>query len=800
MEELEALRKKLSSIQKEATAQKLSERNCIEIMMKLIELKMVDVIHTLNGKEYLTFKQLESEIKDEIMRSGGRVNITDLQPILNVDIKYIQDSVQSLMKKDSTISIYFGEIMTRYYLDSIVEEINESLQEAGKLQVNDLSNRFQINVDFLSEIITKRIGRLIHGIFDGEIIYTQAHIDRHKHKVMGLFSSITQPVIISHLSKQYQLNDRLVFSQLSELVASKRIAGIIQGKGTTAEFTPTVFLQSRAKWIESFFNSNYYISYETLTKLQISDAQSYLKTTFKENGIALSTCYINNTIVDKVEDSIVDIIENVGWLDVSPLVPSPLTNKDIEMVVKLCPSMKSNSNDDSKAILLNNYFIVSMTFIDRCYELLKNSIQEKLEKQNIVTVKPKEHLVDSSSSTPTTPSTPITTTTTTSSSGSKGKQKSKQADYSDDEKPSKSSKKSQGRRSKHDDSDDEQDIKPTKSSSKSKKSGGRKKRGDDSDDEEYTIATTSNNNLKKQQQQKSVDHYQDILQLLSKWYENMEEELVQSLSQYLRPKINKVWEDLVKEAKEKSENETMKSRKAAQQTLINQFHNLYSDLLVYKKGLDELEPSSTVLHKHLLKSSCNVIVNLLVELNANYHLLETTTFDTPQQRTALISQLPSQNSKSLDKLVSLLNKQSVDDFLDGLQTVTDQSQIKLKGLDKKTEKSRIQAHQLELQSQLKEDPDVGNQFQMIVLLYYIQCMENSVLVPSRSIGTLITKLLEQEDSEYHDDFQLLQKIQQQVIKLIINKSNQTATPDSIKSEEDSIQNSINPLKQKVLLF
>lgn len=50
---------------------RLSERNVVEIVTKLINLKLIDVIYTLDGKEYLTHQELIKEIKDELLVNGG---------------------------------------------------------------------------------------------------------------------------------------------------------------------------------------------------------------------------------------------------------------------------------------------------------------------------------------------------------------------------------------------------------------------------------------------------------------------------------------------------------------------------------------------------------------------------------------------------------------------------------------------------------------------------------------------------------------------------------------------------------
>lgn len=51
---------------------RLSERNCIEIVSKLIAEKQLDVVHTLDGKEYITPAQITKEIRDELHIRGGK--------------------------------------------------------------------------------------------------------------------------------------------------------------------------------------------------------------------------------------------------------------------------------------------------------------------------------------------------------------------------------------------------------------------------------------------------------------------------------------------------------------------------------------------------------------------------------------------------------------------------------------------------------------------------------------------------------------------------------------------------------
>lgn len=45
----------------------------MEIVNKLIELKLLDVVFTSDGKEYVTPQQLNREIQDELFVNGGNL-------------------------------------------------------------------------------------------------------------------------------------------------------------------------------------------------------------------------------------------------------------------------------------------------------------------------------------------------------------------------------------------------------------------------------------------------------------------------------------------------------------------------------------------------------------------------------------------------------------------------------------------------------------------------------------------------------------------------------------------------------
>ncbi|TRZ21704.1 hypothetical protein HGM15179_005373 [Zosterops borbonicus] len=89
----------------------LSERNCIEIVTKLIAEKQLEVVHTLDGKEYVTPAQISKEIRDELQVCGGRVNIVDLQQVINVDLLHIENRANDIVKSEKGIQLVLGQLI-----------------------------------------------------------------------------------------------------------------------------------------------------------------------------------------------------------------------------------------------------------------------------------------------------------------------------------------------------------------------------------------------------------------------------------------------------------------------------------------------------------------------------------------------------------------------------------------------------------------------------------------------------------------------------------------------------------------
>jgi hypothetical protein len=85
----------------------------VELVNYLVTTKrLTNLLFTMDGKEYVTEKKLEREIRDQIYLKGGRITRTDLQAILKIDYSHIERITNNMIQHDAQLTLVNGEIIT----------------------------------------------------------------------------------------------------------------------------------------------------------------------------------------------------------------------------------------------------------------------------------------------------------------------------------------------------------------------------------------------------------------------------------------------------------------------------------------------------------------------------------------------------------------------------------------------------------------------------------------------------------------------------------------------------------------
>ncbi|KAH0622158.1 hypothetical protein JD844_024212 [Phrynosoma platyrhinos] len=369
-EEILQLSQQFQSAQIAQATQRLSERNCIEIVSKLIAEKQLEVVHTLDGKEYITPAQISKEIRDELHVRGGRVNIVDLQQAVNVDLVHIESRAHDVVKSDRTIQLVLGQLIEERYLDQIAEETNDKLQESGQVKISDLCKAYDLPGDFLKQAFSIRLGKIIHGQIDQDnrgVIFTDAFVTRHRARIRGLFRAITRQVKLSvsfgkawptpiiNLITRHGFQEHLLYSMLEELVNTGHLKGtVVGGRQDKAVFIPDIYARTQSNWVDSFFRQNGYLEFDALSRLGIPDPMNYIKKRYKSSQLLfLKASCVGQEIVDQVEASVDEAISSGTWVDIAEMKNNPvhlITEEDLKQSTLLenVSSSKKDKKDERR--------------------------------------------------------------------------------------------------------------------------------------------------------------------------------------------------------------------------------------------------------------------------------------------------------------------------------------------------------------------------------------------------------------------------------------------------------------------
>ncbi|XP_004862561.1 E3 UFM1-protein ligase 1 [Heterocephalus glaber] len=748
----------------EAT-QRLSERNCIEIVNKLIAQKQLEVVHTLDGKEYITPAQISKEMRDELHVRGGRVNIVDLQQVINVDLTHIENRISDIVKSEKHVHLVLGQLIDENYLDRLAEEVNDKLQESGQVTISELCKTYDLPGNFLTQALTQRLGKIINGHIDLDnrgVIFTEAFVARHKARIRGLFSAITRPTAVNSLISKYGFQEQLLYSVLEELVNRGRLRGtVVGGRQDKAVFIPDIYSRTQSTWVDSFFRQNGYLEFDALSRLGIPDAVNYIKKRYKTAQLLfLKAACVGQGLVDQVEASVEEAISSGSWVDISPLLPSSLSVEDAAMLLQ---QVMRAFNKQASGVVFSNTVVVSEKFINNCVELFSEQMHQKAEKEiknNPV------HLITEDDL--------------------------KEVSILENVNTNKKDKKDERRR------------KATEGSGSVRGGGGGnarehkikkiKKKGrkdDDSDDE-------SQSSHGKKKPEITFMFQNEIEDFLRKHVPDAPEEFISELAEYLIKPLNKTYLEVVRSVFMSSTSAAGTGRKRTIKDLQEEVSNLYNNIRLFEKGMKFFaDDTQAALTKHLLKTVCTDITNLIFNFLASDLMMavDSPATITNEVRKKILSKLPEETKVMLTKLHNSLNEKSIEDFFSCLDSAAEACDIMMKKGEKKKERQILFQHRQALVEQLKVTEDPALILHLTAVLLFQFSTHSMLHAPGRCVPQIIAFLNNKIPEDQHT---LLVKYQSLVVKQLVNQKKTGQGEDSLSEELDKEQHDVTNTTRKEL--
>eukprot|EP00771_Trimastix_marina_P000690 gnl/Trimastix_PCT/1714.p1 GENE.gnl/Trimastix_PCT/1714~~gnl/Trimastix_PCT/1714.p1 ORF type:complete len:926 (-),score=330.19 gnl/Trimastix_PCT/1714:9-2729(-) len=329
MDELRKLQQMLCDVQKQTSSQfRLSEANTIEIVQLLRDLNLLEVFHTLDGKDYMTPQRLEEEIAHELQMHAGRISVNELPALINVEHSLVAKAAQRLASRLDTIHSVEGELLSSEYIDSLAAEIHETLEAVGCLGVGEIASRFQLQPRFVLQLITSRAGESTAAHIDAqaELVYTDDYIEDQRAAIRGAFTALTRPTHVPQMISKCGFNESLFHGLLQSLIDSGRL----DGRVSKQQYVPASYTRHQTESLQTFYDHNGFLTFDALRAAEVPPGQerSYLTSRFPD-GCMLSTLHAGPALVAQADAAMEDADQARAWVDLLMALPAPLTEVDL---------------------------------------------------------------------------------------------------------------------------------------------------------------------------------------------------------------------------------------------------------------------------------------------------------------------------------------------------------------------------------------------------------------------------------------------------------------------------------------
>lgn len=742
-EEIRRLAADFQRAQLAGATQKLSERNCVELVTKLIELRLIDVIYTTDGKEYLTYQQLNKEIKDELYVNGGRLGLVELAATLNVDYSHVENMAQTISKGDRELHLVLGQLVSHRYLDDLCRQINEKLQQDGTIAIPSLTKEYDLPSDFLLEQVHMRLGSIIEGFkddHDPKVLLTPSHVARNRARVRGVLSAVTVPTTVSSIVSRFGFHEKLFFSLAEELIRTARLPGVLTGGRTAAKasYIPHSYARAQNAWVDSFYTSNGYLEYDAVARLGISDPTGFIKKKFPSSAglMFLNSCCVGPSIVEQLEVSIDEALSSGGWCDVLPLLPSTLSSEDGAQLVQSALSARVAPSSGG-AVMMGDCTILSQGLVQSIIAAQEGEMGDKAAK-DVESGAVAQSLVDQGAG-------------------------DVEEDGVRDKKEERRKKATggsagggaQGRQTK------------TKST---KKKGGKRKDEDWSDDEEGGKGGGGKGGKGKKEVKskelefKSCSELENSIRSLPQ-LSDCPEEVYTELSEMLVDQLNRKYREVARERFQASLATSLQNKRRTHGDLGEKVNTLYTTIRLGEKGISEFgkDDHRVALSRHLLKTYGSEMVNEMFQYVAEENLVKVDTEKelTSEARVKVINELPKEISESALKIHKAVNGNSVTEFLVVLESqVGSLCDVMLKKPDKKKDRQILFGHRQSLLEQLNSCLDPALTLHLAVLAIFQHYHGSLLHASGKFVPFLIEHIGEQDQmtSEQMDTLTNQQKL------------------------------------------
>ena len=293
------------ALQKKKSNFKLSERTVVEIVLKIINRGKVNLLHTTSAKEYVVDGKANIEIANEI-KKRKRITTFELSSYLELPIALIEKKVDELIKKNKNFLLVDGKIMTKEYLEKITMEINDLVNKEGSASLADISNKYDLSIDFLKNLLKEKIseGSLNAKLFPTRII-TDYYIQNQIKKIRPILLANINPISTNKiLSKYSDIDELLLNDNINNLIKSGQVKGTFMNN----QFENALYHKNQENYIKGELRQNHFIQLSKLKNVGINkDEEELVENIVNKNPELKGTLINGYYITEKLKNDLNDL-------------------------------------------------------------------------------------------------------------------------------------------------------------------------------------------------------------------------------------------------------------------------------------------------------------------------------------------------------------------------------------------------------------------------------------------------------------------------------------------------------------
>ncbi|KAG1171783.1 hypothetical protein G6F70_003820 [Rhizopus microsporus] len=336
-----------------------------------------DITRTLDGEYYLDPTFIQQTIVKHIEKEG-KVTIEKLAKLLNIEQYVVAQVVEK--SPDKTWTRVDDLIVTQSFISNTTKHVQKELNKAGSLSIVSLSQSMKLPYNVLKLTLSAVQGYVQYPQLP-DIIMTKDYVERGKVRVEERLSAIEEPCALFKVQKSLDIPEDIFYLWVEQVIKEKSL-GIIRGKRSQRLFEPKDYKKRQINLLKSIFDSNGFISFDTVENLYIfNNAVDLVKDNYDPNSYyVLHSCIIKTHIKDSAKDALQSMTD---YCDVNDVLPNTLTLEDVNKVIDLCVQELASTR---KIIILEGGYVTTpeyiQSLIEECQHYLYSLAQRQKQKDH----------------------------------------------------------------------------------------------------------------------------------------------------------------------------------------------------------------------------------------------------------------------------------------------------------------------------------------------------------------------------------------------------------------------------------